>query len=59
MTAKIPNPRVQTAALWLATTPDHEKQRPVMPALRQRFALTALEASLAMAEAALIRARAG
>ncbi|NKE74066.1 hypothetical protein [Ochrobactrum sp. MC-1LL] len=52
------NPRVIEAARWLATTPDHLKPHPVIQELRQRFALTALEASLAATEARLIRARA-
>ena len=51
------NPRVTEAARWLATTPDHLKPHPVIQELRQRFALTALEASLAATEARLIRAR--
>lgn len=51
------NPRVTEAAKWLATTPDHLKPHPVIQELRQRFALTALEASLAATEARLIRAR--
>lgn len=52
------NPRVTEAATWLALTPDHLKPHPVIQTLRQRFALTALEASLAATEARLIRARA-
>lgn len=51
------NPRVTEAARWLATTPDHLKPHPVIQELRKRFALTALEASLAATEARLIRAR--
>lgn len=51
------NPRVVEAAQWLATTPDHLKPHPVIQELRKRFALTALEASLAATEARLIRAR--
>lgn len=51
------NPRVTEAAQWLATTPDHLKPHPVIQELRQRFALTALEASLAATEARFIRAR--
>ena len=51
------NPRVAGAAKWLAATPDHLKPHPVIQELRQRFALTALEASLAATEARLIRAR--
>lgn len=51
------NPRVIEAAKWLATRPEHETPRPIIPALRQRFGLTVLEATYAAAEAQLIRAR--
>lgn len=51
------NSSILEAARWLATTPDHLKPHPVIQELRQRFALTALEASLAATEARLIRAR--
>jgi len=49
---------VKQAAVWLATTPDSMKPHPIIPHLRRRFALTALEASQAIVEARLIRARA-
>lgn len=52
------NPRVIEAATWLATTPDSMKPHPIIPHLRRRFALTALEASQAIVEARLIKARA-
>jgi hypothetical protein len=52
------NPRVVEAARWLALTPDRDKPHPIIPALRQRFGLTLLEATLAAAESVLIRARA-
>ncbi|MBM7329474.1 hypothetical protein JS562_41435 [Agrobacterium sp. S2] len=52
------NPRVTEAARWLALTPDRDKPHPVIPALRQRFGLTLLEATYAAAESVLIRARA-
>lgn len=52
------NPRVIEAARWLALTPDRDKPHPIIPALRQRFGLTLLEATLAAAESVLIRARA-
>ncbi|MGB3348286.1 MAG: hypothetical protein WBA85_05925 [Brucella anthropi] len=52
------NPRVVEAACWLALTPDRDKPHPVIPALRQRFGLTLLEATYAAAESVLIRARA-
>lgn len=57
MTRQI-NPRVVEAGRWLATAPEHEKPNPIIPALRQRFGLTMLEATEAVAEANLIRARA-
>ncbi|WP_192798492.1 hypothetical protein [Brucella intermedia] len=52
------NPRVIEAARWLALTPDRDKPHPIIPALRQRFGLTLLEATYAAAESVLIRARA-
>lgn len=58
MTDRLQNPRVIEAALWLATTPDSEKPHPLIPELRQRFGLTAMEACAAIAETNLIRARA-
>ena len=58
MTGKFQNPRVIQAALWLATTPDNEKPHPLIPELRQRFALTAVEACAAITETNLIKAKA-
>lgn len=52
------NPRVVQAGKWLAMCPEHEKPNPIIPALRQHFGLTMLEATEAVAEANLIRARA-
>lgn len=52
------NPRVTEAARWLALTPDRDKPHPIIPALRRRFGLTVLEATLAAAESVLIKARA-
>ncbi|MBB4094088.1 hypothetical protein HGG72_05535 [Ochrobactrum pecoris] len=52
------NPRVTEAARWLATTPTDQKPHPIIPALRRRFGLTMLEATLAAAESVLIQARA-
>lgn len=49
---------VQEAARWLATTPDHMKPHPVVPALRARFGLSAKEACEAITQACLIRGRA-
>lgn len=48
---------VDEAARWLATAPAHERPSPIIPGLRSRFGLTALEATVACREAALIRAR--
>lgn len=42
---------VDEAAAWLASLPPHERPRPIVPALRQRFGLTALEACQAIREA--------
>lgn len=52
------NPRVVEAARWLATTPERDRPHPIIPALRRRFGLTVLEATLAAAESVLIQARA-
>jgi len=52
------NPRVTEAAKWLATTPERDRPHPIIPALRRRFGLTVLEATLAAAESVLIQARA-
>lgn len=49
---------IEEAARWLATVAPHERPSPIVPALRSRFGLTALEATEACREAALIRARA-
>lgn len=46
---------IREAALWLATTPDHAKPRPIIPELRKRFGLSAREACAAISEACLIR----
>lgn len=51
------NPRVIEAATWLAKTPDRDRPYPIIPALRQRFSLTMLEATEAAAESVLIKAR--
>lgn len=48
---------VDEAAKWLATSASHERPSPIIPGLRSRFGLTALEATEACREAALIRAR--
>ncbi|YBV97397.1 hypothetical protein M1D80_11075 [Phyllobacteriaceae bacterium JZ32] len=49
---------IEEAARWLAVTPDHQKPRPIIKAIQERFGLSALEATYAMREAQLIRARA-
>ncbi|MEW9614277.1 hypothetical protein AB3G45_10665 [Shinella sp. S4-D37] len=49
---------IDEAARWLATSSPSERSGPVIPDLRQRFGLTALQATEACREATLIRARA-
>lgn len=49
--------KVRKAALWLATQ-EPKLGGPIVPALKERFKLTALEATHAIVEANLIRARA-
>lgn len=48
---------VDEAARWLATVAPHERPSPVVPGLRSRFGLSALEACEAIKEASLIRTR--
>ncbi len=50
--------QVQQAAVWLATTPDAAKPRPVIPHLKSQFGLNAAEAVKAIEESNLIKARA-
>ncbi|MFK4824688.1 hypothetical protein ACI0FM_07840 [Paenochrobactrum sp. BZR 588] len=57
MTRQI-NPRVVEAGQWLATIPQHHKPQPIIPEMMKLFDLTMLEATEAVAEANLIRARA-
>lgn len=47
---------VKQAAQWLATTPEEAKPRPVIPFLKSRFGLTAIEAVQAITESKLIKA---
>lgn len=47
---------VAAAASWLATG-SADRSKPVVPQLRQRFGLTALQAVQAMREANLVKAR--
>ena len=49
---------VDEAARWLAETPDDQKPHPVLPAVRQRWGLSTVEAIAAIRESHLIRARA-
>ena len=49
---------VKRAAVWLATTPDAAKPRPVIPYLREHFGLSAVEAVRAITESNLIKVRA-
>ncbi len=49
---------VDQAAVWVATMPRERLPRPIVPALRQRFGLTPVEACEALREARLIQARA-
>lgn len=48
--------RVKEAALWLATR-EPRLAGAIVPVLKKRFSLTALEAVLAIKEAGLIRTR--
>jgi len=52
------NSSILEAARWLATTPERDRPHPIIPALRRRFGLTVLEATLAAAESVLIQVRA-
>ncbi|GGA81286.1 hypothetical protein GCM10011491_05710 [Brucella endophytica] len=47
---------VNQAAIWLATTPDTAKPRPVIPYLRKQFGLSPVEAVKAIKESHLIKA---
>jgi hypothetical protein len=49
---------VELAAEWLANTPRHERNRPAVPLLQERFGLTAQEACQAIEQANLKLARA-
>ncbi|MEJ5081070.1 hypothetical protein [Ochrobactrum sp. MYb379] len=49
--------QVRKAAIWLATTPQLSKPRPVIPHLRQAYGLTAQQAVEAITESNLIKAR--
>lgn len=42
---------IDAAAEWLASTSQEKRPHPIVPALRQRFGLTALEAVQAIREA--------
>lgn len=45
------NAAIDIAAEWLAGTPWQQRPRPIVPELRARFGLTALEACAALSEA--------
>lgn len=42
---------ITLAAEWLATVPQSERPKPIVPALRERFGLSAVEACQAIREA--------
>lgn len=42
---------IAAAAEWLRSVPQHERLHPIVPALRERFGLTALQAVEAIREA--------
>lgn len=48
---------VKQAAIWLATTPDAKKPRPVIPFIKSKFGLSVVEAIRAIEENNLIKAR--
>jgi hypothetical protein len=48
---------IQQAAAWLASTPESDRPHPIIPALRERFGLSAVEAVEAIREANQIKAR--
>ncbi len=48
---------VKQAAIWLATTPDAKKPRPVIPFIKSEFGLSAIEVIRAIEESNLIKAR--
>lgn len=48
---------IDEAAAWLAETPRERIGRPIVPALRERFGLTVIEACAAVREANLRLAR--
>lgn len=51
------NEAVLKAAQWLATTPDRQRPRPLLPHIAKVFGLSHKEAVDAIREANLIRAR--
>jgi hypothetical protein len=55
---RVPSDLVSAAAQWLATTPQALRPRPIVPALRERFGLTTVEACAAVREANLRHTRA-
>lgn len=50
---------IDQAAEWLATTPPRQRPAPLVPAMREMFNLTPVEAYAAIRQSHLIKARAG
>lgn len=50
---------IDKAAAWLCITPKHERPRPAIIELRDRFGLSALDAVAAIAEANRVRGASG
>ncbi|RJT28130.1 hypothetical protein D3227_35125 [Mesorhizobium waimense] len=48
---------IDEAAQWLATTPPRQRPAPLVPAMREMFNLTPVEACAAIRESHLIKAR--
>jgi hypothetical protein len=49
---------IDQAAQWLATTPPRQRPAPLVPALKEMFNLSAVEACEAIRQSHLIKARA-
>ncbi|WAJ31170.1 hypothetical protein [Antarcticirhabdus aurantiaca] len=50
--------QIDEAARWLASLPQEDRPRPIVPAMRQRFGLSPQQACIAIREAGLMHARA-
>lgn len=57
MSETLPDQKTLVAARWLASKPCPDRPHPIIPALQQRFGLTAAEAIQAIREASLLQAR--